>query len=322
MMKFDSDPNFRKAESPLGTGRVSISCSLFGSGAPFSLQGMNRVAVLLETPAVSLQQFDHPAGDVHCDPDQEVSSRDSISIVEDGGFTAQLDGAEWALDPGSLFVTRRGMAFSCRHAEAMPTDRCLTILYSESAVEDLMRVDLPALRPPVARLSARRQFLRHRLRSCVRGEEIRLELIAGALFESLGTNRPSAPARLECQVTPLMRRIDRAIQLIETDYARSLTLGDLATAAGLSPFYFARAFQRFLGIPPHRYLTGVRLRHAARLLDEGAAVTFTCYEVGFGSLSHFVTAFRKRFGVIPSATRRGAAVPALRAGLSRPSWSR
>ena len=58
-----------------------------------------------------------------------------------------------------------------------------------------MRVDLPALRPPLARLSARRQFLRHRLRSCVRGEEIRLELIAGALLESLGTNRRSAPAR-------------------------------------------------------------------------------------------------------------------------------
>jgi AraC-like DNA-binding protein len=283
---------------------------------------MNRVAVLLETSAVSLQQFDHPEGDEHCDPDQEVSSRDSISFVEDGGFTAQFDDAEWTLDPGSLFVTRRGMSFSCRHAEAMPTDRCLTILYSESAVEDLMRVDLPALRPPVARLSARRQFLRHRLRSCVRGEEIRLELIAGALFESLGTNRPSAPARAEYQVTPLMRRVDRAIQLIETDYARSLTLGDLATVAGLSPFYFARAFQRFVGVPPHRYLTGVRLRHAARLLDDGAAVTFTCYEVGFGSLSHFVTAFRKRFGVVPSSVRRGAAVHALRGGLSRPSWSR
>jgi len=72
-------------------------------------------------------------------------------------------------------------------------------------------------------------------------------------------------------------------------------------------------------VPPHRYLTGVRLRHAARLLDEGAGVTFTCYEVGFGSLSHFVTAFRKRFGVVPSAVKRGAYVQAVRAGLSMPS---
>jgi AraC family transcriptional regulator len=154
----------------------------------------------------------------------------------------------------------------------------------------------------------------------VPGEEIRFELLAGALFESLSTNRQSAPARVDAHVTPLMRRVDRAVQLIETDYARGLTLTDLAGAAGLSTFYFARAFQRFVGVPPHRYLTGVRLRHAARMLDDGASVTFTCYEVGFGSLSHFVTAFRKRFGVVPSAAKRGTPVHPLRAGLSAPSW--
>jgi AraC-like DNA-binding protein len=77
-----------------------------------------------------------------------------------------------------------------------------------------------------------------------------------------------------------------------------------------------------VGTPPHRFLTGVRLRHAARLLDQGAAVTFTCYEVGFGSLSHFVTAFRKRFGVVPSAARGGVPLHTLRAGVSSPIWGK
>ena len=282
---------------------------------------MNRMAVLLTTPAVSLVQFDHPADAEHCDPDHEVSTRDSISFVEDGTFDAHVDDEHWELTPGTLFLTRPGMTFQCRHDHHAPTDRCLTVSYSEGAIEDLLRADLPALRPPLARMSARRQFLRHRLGSCVTGEDVRLELLAGALFESVAANMPSAPARMDSQLTPLMRRIDRAVQLIETDYARGLTLGDLASAAGLSTFYFARAFQRFLGVPPHRYLTGVRLRHAARMLDEGAGVTFTCYECGFGSLSHFVTAFRKRFGVVPSAARRGAHLHGLRAGLSAPTWT-
>jgi AraC-like DNA-binding protein len=282
---------------------------------------MNRLAVLLRTPAVALVDFDHPAGSEHYDPDHEVSTQDSISFVEEGAFDAHVDDAHWELTPGTLFLTRPGMTFRCRHGERVPTDRCLTVSYSEGAIEDLMRMDLPALRPPLARMSARRQFLRHRLRSCVTGEEIRLELLAGALFESVAANRPSAPARMDGRLTPLMRRIDRAVQLIETEYARGLTLGDLASAAGLSTFYFARAFQRFVGVPPHRYLTGVRLRHAARMLHDGAGVTFTCYEVGFGSLSHFVTAFRKRFGVVPSAARQGAHVHVLRAGLSAPSWT-
>jgi AraC family transcriptional regulator len=283
---------------------------------------MNRVALLLRTPAVALYDFDHPHGDVHADPDHERSPNDSISFVEHGAFDACVGGERWRIGAGDLFVTRRGMEFSCCHDDDMPTDRCLTISYADEAVEDLMRLDMPELRPPVARMSARRQYLRHRLESCGPGEELRFELIAGALYESLATNRPSAPARLDAATTPLMRRIDRAVQLVETGFSRPLTLADLASAAGLSPFYFARAFRRFVGVPPHRYLTAVRLRHAARLLDEGATVTFTCYEVGFGSLSHFVTAFRKRFGVVPSAARGAVNARALRSATSGALWTR
>jgi AraC-like DNA-binding protein len=58
------------------------------------------------------------------------------------------------------------------------------------------------------------------------------------------------------------------------------------------------------------------------MLDDGAGVTFTCFEVGFGSLSHFVTAFRKRFGVPPTATKQGVALHPLRAALSAPSFGR
>ena len=281
---------------------------------------MNRVALLLETPAVRLYQFDHPPGEEHSDPEQEIASNHSISFVEDGGFHARVDDGCWHIEPGTLFLSRPGMAFSCHHADEIPSDRCLTVTYTSEAVEDLHRADIPELRPPFARMSARRQFLRHRLQTCVAGEQVRFDLLAGALFESLAANRPSAPAPRGGDVTPLMRRVDRSVQLIETDYARALTLADLAQAADLSPYYFARAFQRFVGVPPHRYLTGVRLRHAARMLDQGAGVTFTCFEVGFGSLSHFVTAFRKRFGFPPTGLKTGLRMNPLRAGLSAPSF--
>jgi AraC-like DNA-binding protein len=281
---------------------------------------MNRVALLLETPAVRLYHFDHPPGEEHADPEQEVAPSYSISFVEDGGFHARVDDECWHIESGTLFISRPGMAFSCHHTDEVPSDRCLTVTYTDAAVEDLRRADIPDLRPPFARMSARRQFLRHRLQSCVAGEQVRFDLLAGALFESLAANRPSAAAPGAGDLTPLMRRVDRAVQLIETDFARDLTLADLAKAADLSPYYFARAFHRFVGVPPHRYLTGVRLRHAARMLDQGAGVTFTCYEVGFGSLSHFVTAFRRRFGVPPSGVKTGSPMHPLRAGLSAPSF--
>jgi AraC-like DNA-binding protein len=282
---------------------------------------MNRVALLLRTPSVTLCEFDHPTAAAHLDPDYEVSPQHSISFVEDGTFDARVGSQSVRLGPGSLFVTTRGMEFSCRHAEEMPSDRCLTVAYDEHAVESLMLAGVRALEPPAARVSMRQHFLRHRLRSCTPGEEVRFELLAGALFESLTIGQP-APVRVTAHISPLVRRIDRAVQLIEAEYARTLTLGDLASAAGLSPYYFARAFRRVVGMPPHRYLTAVRLRHAARLLVNGAGVTRTCFDVGFGSLSHFITAFRKRFGVVPSAVQRGASLPTLRAALSAPVWVR
>ena len=77
----------------------------------------------------------------------------------------------------------------------------------------------------------------------------------------------------------------------------------------MSVFHFARVFAELEGRPPHRFLTDVRLAHAEARLRDGAGVTDTCFAVGFGSLSHFVTTFRRRFGVRPSDVRRKASGP-------------
>lgn len=107
------------------------------------------------------------------------------------------------------------------------------------------------------------------------------------------------------------QRIARAAELIHAEYARSLKLTELAAAAGMSEFHFARTFRAVIGLPPHRYLIEVRLDEALRRLELGDSVTNTSYGVGFSSPSHFATAFRRQFGVVPSAftTRRSRVVP-------------
>ena len=49
------------------------------------------------------------------------------------------------------------------------------------------------------------------------------------------------------------------IEKIESDAAQVLTLDDLASEAGLSPFHFVRAFRRTTGLAPHRYLLARRM---------------------------------------------------------------
>lgn len=279
---------------------------------------MNRTALLLQTPAVGLWRFDHPPGTSHSDPEWEVSSQDSISFVEEGSFDLCFERRRWRFLPGSIFVARRGMTFSCTHEDDCPTDRCLTVAYDAGTVEELRMADVAVPAPPFARAAGRHEFIRRRLASCDTGEEIRFELLAGALFESLGA---TAPAHFD-KARHLVGHVERAIERIEAEFDRPLSLRDLARTAGLSPYHFARAFREVVGLPPHRYLTAVRLRHAFRMLDGGAGVTHTCYEVGFGSLSHFITTFRDRFGMTPSDVRGASSRASIRAALPSTSGRR
>ena len=79
----------------------------------------------------------------------------------------------------------------------------------------------------------------------------------------------------------------------------------VARAASLSPFYLTRIFKQRYGIPPYRYLIGLRIRYASDLLrDSSLSVTQVCHRSGFNSLSHFITTFRNHTGMNPTQYRR------------------
>ena len=86
---------------------------------------------------------------------------------------------------------------------------------------------------------------------------------------------------------------------------RDVDLRAIAHEASLSPYYFTRQFTAYVGVPPYRYLIGLRIDRAMQLLRETElSVTQICHRVGFNSLSHFTTTFRQHTGVSPSAYRR------------------
>jgi AraC family transcriptional regulator len=87
--------------------------------------------------------------------------------------------------------------------------------------------------------------------------------------------------------------------------SEEVTLATLGEIAGLSQFHFVRAFKQSFGLPPHRYLSSLRMEKATSLLaDPATSVTQIAFNLGFSETSSFTSAFRKHTGLTPTAYRR------------------
>lgn len=95
----------------------------------------------------------------------------------------------------------------------------------------------------------------------------------------------------------------RVIEYMHANLNQRITLGDLAGLTGLSPWHFARAFRRSHGLPPHRYLTQLRIQRARDLLArKPLPVTAVAGATGY-SVSQLTRHFRQAVGQTPSAYR-------------------
>lgn len=103
------------------------------------------------------------------------------------------------------------------------------------------------------------------------------------------------------------RRLRRAIEFMHDNCGRELPLSEIAAAAYLSEFHFARLFKKITGATPHSFLAGLRIERARRLLAESdLSIVEVGAKVGYGSQSHFTKIFRGATGLTPQAFRRAA----------------
>jgi AraC-like DNA-binding protein len=95
--------------------------------------------------------------------------------------------------------------------------------------------------------------------------------------------------------------VRRAVLYVDRHFRQPLTLADAAAQAHLSPNYFSERFRIHTGTSFQSYLQERRLRFARSLLAATSlTVTEVCHAAGFGSLSHFGRAYRRRYGAAPS----------------------
>lgn len=123
----------------------------------------------------------------------------------------------------------------------------------------------------------------------------RAYLIVAGLLRDLNGWNALPPARREPE-----RVLHRARALIEERIGDPLRLSDLAEAAGLSPFHFARAFRQAFGEPPATYLMRRRTERAVAAIRAGEGkLADIAYRYGFSSQSHMSRHVKRLTGRTP-----------------------
>jgi AraC family transcriptional regulator len=132
-------------------------------------------------------------------------------------------------------------------------------------------------------------------------------LIADELAEELAVHliasHSNIPQRRGHLYTIAPSRRRRAVEFMMANIDGEVSLADIANAAGMSLFHFAKAFKQATGQAPHQYLTTQRLLRARALLhDKRLSIGEIAGSIGL-SHSHFTLVFRRLMGMTPTKFR-------------------
>ena len=226
-----------------------------------------------------------------------------IGLVEQGKRIFRCRGEELAATPGQIFIIPPQVAHTCRSGAAPHTYRLLMVTPDVLAVilADFSHKDKsPSY---FKRLLLDDTILFENLLSLHRlldsdeslfYKQSTLLPLVGAIVAQCVDAADAPPTSAKQQET-----IARVKSFMDDHYADDFSLADLASRAHFSPYHFLRLFTACTGIPPHLYQQQVRIRQAKSKLLQGASLSETAVETGFGDQSHFSNVFKKMVGITP-----------------------
>jgi AraC-like DNA-binding protein len=78
------------------------------------------------------------------------------------------------------------------------------------------------------------------------------------------------------------------------------TIKEISTEVGLNEYQLKVGFKNIYGKTINTYFQDHRMTYALKLMTEdGLMVQEAAAQVGYSNVSHFITAFKKKFGVTP-----------------------
>ncbi len=234
-----------------------------------------------------------------------------IAIVESGAMQFEYQGAMHTAPAGSIVVTHPGEIHTGQAVlETGWTYRTLLpavdwLQQAASGLTERRANSVPYFPSPVIHDTALNQqmvALHAALESSPSALERESRFLWGLarLIQGYASDRPYATA-----IGKEHQAVQKIRDYLHVFYAQNIFLNELAAQAGIKPLRLLRVFKREVGLPPHAYLTQVRVYQAKRLLVAGQSIATAAVETGFVDQSHLHRHFKKIVGVTPGQYVRG-----------------
>ncbi len=214
-----------------------------------------------------------------------------VGRVERGRSEWVGGGRVWRSAPGNVLVKQPGDVH-----RGLANDGVVTFLVVTLPTEEVARVrseGKAVLMPQLERDDARAAPF-HRLLDAVvaRADALALEVATTEAVSALAALRGAAP--------DYSRPVRRAKELLRERLDVAISLDELAAHAELDKFHLCRAFRAQVGMPPHAYLTHLRVARAKQLLREGVRASDVAPMVGLYDQAQLTRHFRKLVGTTPA----------------------
>ena len=93
--------------------------------------------------------------------------------------------------------------------------------------------------------------------------------------------------------------LQELIRWTNENYARKITIDEVASMTGYSKYHFCSRFKSLTGMTYLNYLNSVRVSYACLMLQQGESVQAVCRATGFENVSYFIQMFKKIQHVTP-----------------------
>lgn len=207
-----------------------------------------------------------------------------------------------------------GWIFDPNHTDAEGNIECITVQWTAEMLSQLSRLfpaweevkeQILAINQCAVFDAARSNALVDKLMRLDQCDDIHfpmvfLDLILSILHEITSAQFIEKLARLSIAEQRL-RQIDI---YTSCNYARNISLTDVAQHVGMNRSSFCSFFKRETGQTYLTYLNSYRLKVARQLIEQREeSISAICWQCGFNDLGYFDRLFRREFGIPPSAIR-------------------